>query len=137
MIVVGVGTYLPPDCRETLAKTNVDDYPEDAWELLRERHKHGEEQNRALFAWIASLAESYNDMTFTPPYLSTITARTIVVHGDRHYCFPASMACDIYSAIPRAFLWVVPNGDHVPISGPHATAFARTAPDFLSGSWER
>jgi pimeloyl-ACP methyl ester carboxylesterase len=76
-------------------------------------------------------------MTFTPPYLSTITARTLVVHGDRDYCFPASMAWDIYSAIPRAYLWVVPNGDHVPISGPHAAAFARTAMDFLSGSWER
>jgi pimeloyl-ACP methyl ester carboxylesterase len=137
MIVVGVGTYLPAECRETLAKTKIDDTPEDAWAVLRERHKHGDEQIRALYAWIASLAESYNDMTFTPPYLSTITARTLVVHGDRDYCFPASMAWDIYSAIPRAYLWVVPNGDHVPISGPHAEPFARTAMEFLGGSWER
>jgi pimeloyl-ACP methyl ester carboxylesterase len=83
------------------------------------------------------LADSYNDMTFTPPYLSTITARTLIVHGDRDYCFPASMAWDIYAAIPRAYLWVVPGGDHVPIRGPHTADFTRTALEFLNGSWER
>jgi pimeloyl-ACP methyl ester carboxylesterase len=137
MVVVGVGTYLPADCRQTLAETNVDEIPEAEWARLRERHKHGDDQIRALYAWVASLADSYNDMTFTPPYLSTITARTLIVHGDRDYCFPASMAWDIYAAIPRAYLWVVPGGDHVPIRGPHTADFTRTALEFLNGSWER
>ena len=137
MIVVGVGTYIPAECRTILSQTNANDIPEASWDLLREQHRHGDEQIRALYEWVASLAESYNDMTFTPPFLSTIKARTLVVHGDRDYCFPASMAWDIYSAIPEAYLWVVPNGDHVPIRGPHAAPFTRTSLEFLSGNWEQ
>jgi pimeloyl-ACP methyl ester carboxylesterase len=137
MVVVGVGTWLPAGCRSILATTDVDAYPEAAWESLRSKHVHGDEQIRALFGWIASLATSYNDMVFTPDLLSTITARTLVVHGDRDYCFPASMAWEIYSAIPEAYLWVVPNGDHVPIRGPRAEGFAETALEFLEGAWER
>lgn len=137
MIVVGVGTYIPNECRRILAQTDVDSLSEDAWDRLRTTHTRGDDQIRALYAWVASLAESYNDMTFTPAYLSTITARTLVVHGDRDYCFPASMAWDIYEAIPDAYLWVVPNGNHVPIRGSHAASFAETALEFLEGSWER
>lgn len=137
MIVIGVGTYLPASCREKLAPVNPDLFNEAAWQNLRAKHTSGDDQIRALYAWVASLAESYNDMTFTPPYLSTITATTLVVHGDRDYCFPASMAWDIYDAIPDSYLWVVPNGGHVPITGPNAAAFADTAVEFLSGSWSR
>ena len=137
MVVVGVGTYLPAECREILAKTSPDDITEVTWQHLRQEHKHGDEQIRALYNWVASLAKSYNDMTFAPPYLSTIKARTLVVHGDRDYCFPASMAWDIYDAIPEAYLWVVPNGGHVPMSGPHVVPFTRTAMEFLQGHWEQ
>jgi pimeloyl-ACP methyl ester carboxylesterase len=137
MIVIGVGTYLNASCRETLSAVTIDDIPEGAWNSLRARHTHGDDQIRALYAWVASLSESYNDMTFTPPYLSTITATTLIVHGDRDYCFPASMAWDIYDAIPSAYLWVVPNGGHVPITGANAAAFSDTAVEFLSGSWEQ
>ena len=137
MIVIGVGTYLPKECRDILRGTNADNLSDAGWESLRAWHRHGDAQIRALYEWVASLAESYNDMTFTPPFLSTIKARTLVVHGDRDYCFPASMAWDIYSAIPEAYLWVVPNGDHVPIRGPHAAPFTRVAIEFLSGNWEQ
>lgn len=136
MVVIGVGTYLPTECREILAQTNVDDLSQSEWDVLREQHRQGDAQIRALYSWVASLAESYNDMTFTPAYLSTVTARTLIVHGDRDYCFPASMAWDIYSAIPDAYLWVVPNGGHVPLRGPHQTPFAKTAMEFLNGNWE-
>jgi len=137
MIVIGVGTYLPNACREILVGTDIDAYPDAAWERLRLKHRHGDEQIRALFDWVASLAQSYNDMTFTPALLSTVSARTLVVHGDRDYCFPASMAWDIYAAIPDAWLWVVPNGGHVPLGGPHAGPFTETAVEFLGGGWER
>jgi pimeloyl-ACP methyl ester carboxylesterase len=135
MVVVGVGTYLPVSCRETLAQTDGDAFPEAVWERYRAVHPRGDEQIRALFDWVASLAESYNDMTFTPSYLATISAPTLVVHGDRDYCFPASMAWDIYEAVPDAYLWVVPNGGHVPINGQHAPQFAATVLAFLNGDW--
>lgn len=131
LVVIGVGTYIPAECRTILAPTNADDLPDAAWERLRARHTHGDDQIRALYAWVASLAENYGDMTFEPPLLSTITAPTLVVHGDRDYCFPASMAWDIYKAIPDAALWVVPNGGHVPITGGNAERFADVALEFL------
>jgi pimeloyl-ACP methyl ester carboxylesterase len=136
MVVVGVGTYLPVSCRETLAQTDGDALPEAVWERYRAIHPRGDEQIRALFDWVASLAESYNDMTFTPSYLATISARTLVVHGDRDYCFPALMAWDIYEAVPDAYLWVVPNGGHVPITGEQAPQFTETVLAFLNGDWQ-
>ena len=78
------------------------------------------------------MAKSYNDMAFSPPLLATITAPTLIVHGDRDYCFPASMAWDIYQAIPDSALWVVPNGSHVPITGGNAARFADTTLEFLA-----
>ena len=137
MVVIGVGTYLPSECRAILAATDADALPESAWQRLREKHRHGDDQIRALYEWVASLVDSYGDMTFTPPQLATITAPTLVMHGDRDYCFPASMAWEIYRAIPEAFLWVVPNGGHVPITGPHAAEFAATAKEFLAGNWAK
>lgn len=131
LIVIGAGTYIPEECRATLASATTDGLSDAAWERLRARHKHGDDQIRALYSWVASLSDSYNDMTFEPPLLATITAPTLVVHGDRDYCFPASMAWDIYQAIPDAALWVVPNGGHVPIDGENAQRFADIALEFL------
>jgi pimeloyl-ACP methyl ester carboxylesterase len=51
-------------------------------------------------------------MNFTPPYLGTIAARTLVVHGDRDPLFPVELAVEMYSAIPRSYLWVIPNRGH-------------------------
>ena len=134
LVVIGVGTYIPTECRQILAPTTTDGMPEASWERLRARHLHGDDQIRALYAWVASLADSYNDMTFTPPLLATITAPTLVVHGDRDYCFPASMAWDIYQAIPEAALWVVPNGGHVPLNGANAERFADITLEFLGAA---
>jgi pimeloyl-ACP methyl ester carboxylesterase len=135
--LVGVGTYLPSACRSTLATVDPDAVPAAAMEELRAIHHHGDEQIRALYSWVASLASDETDMVFTPPQLARITAPTLVVHGDRDYCFPASMALEIFAAIPRAHLWVIPNGGHVPIDGPQAETFSATALDFLSGAWAR
>jgi pimeloyl-ACP methyl ester carboxylesterase len=131
MVVIGVGTYIPAECRATLGSVTTEGLSDAAWGRLRARHTFGDDQIRALYSWVASLAESYNDMTFEPPLLATITAPTLVVHGDRDYCFPASMAWDIYRAIPDSALWVVPNGSHVPIDGSNAERFADIALEFV------
>jgi pimeloyl-ACP methyl ester carboxylesterase len=132
LVVIGVGTYIPSECRQILAPTTTDGLPEAAWERLRAKHRHGDDQIRALYAWVASLADDHSDMVFIPPLLATITAPTLVVHGDRDYCFPASMAWDIYQAIPDAALWVVPHGGHVPITGGNADRFADTTLEFFA-----
>jgi pimeloyl-ACP methyl ester carboxylesterase len=135
MVVVGVGTDLPEACRALLAPTSVDDLSEAAWQRLRARHRHGDDQIRALYAWVAGLAADTEDMKFTPAQLAAITTPTLIVHGDRDYCFPASMAWEIHQAVPTSYLWVVPNGSHVPLAGSNADTFAATVLEFFSGAW--
>ena len=110
-------------------------YPETGWKAMREQHAHGDEQIRALLEFLASLSRDYEDATFTPPHLGTITARTMIVHGDRDYCFPVSLATQMYESIPDAYLYVLPYGDHVPITGWRAVPFMRMVTMFLGGSW--
>jgi pimeloyl-ACP methyl ester carboxylesterase len=64
--------------------------------------------------------------------LSTITARTLVVHGDCDPFFPADIAVSLYRSIPDAALWIIPGGDHAPIYDP-AFHSARQPSDSLIG----
>lgn len=74
-------------------------------------------------------------MNFTPPYLSTIRAETLVVFGDRDPFYPASLAFELRASIPKSHLWVIPNAGHGPVFGPHAGRFAETALAFPRGEW--
>ena len=47
------------------------------------------------------------------------------------------IAPDLRAAIPRSYLWVVPNGGHGPVFGDAAPRFAETALTFLRGDWTR
>jgi pimeloyl-ACP methyl ester carboxylesterase len=76
-------------------------------------------------------------MNFTPPYLSTITARTFIVHGDRDPLYPVNMATEMFTAIPNSYLWIVPNGGHGPIFGELADQFVKTSLSFLNGDWQK
>jgi len=67
----------------------------------------------------------------TAPYLATITARTLIVHGDRDPLYPVSIAVEMYSSIPRSYLWIVPNGGHGPVFGDRSNQFRETAVAFL------
>jgi pimeloyl-ACP methyl ester carboxylesterase len=71
-----------------------------------------------------------DDSNFTPAELARITAPTLVVHGDRDAFFPVEIAIGMYRHIPKAQLWIVPNGDHVPIYDP-LVPFADVALRFL------
>jgi len=89
-----------------------------------------------LFSQMRSFKDSYDDVAFTPPLLSTIRARTLLVQGDRDECFPSAMAVEIQSAIPGARLWVIPNGEHWPIQKDRIPGFTQTVSEFLDGAWE-
>jgi pimeloyl-ACP methyl ester carboxylesterase len=85
------------------------------YERRRQIHKHGDDQIRALQQQFHDFRNSYDDMNFTAPYLSTITARTLIVHGDRDQFFPTAIPQQMYQSIPNSFLWIIPRGGHVPI----------------------
>src|SRR2546430_13056959 len=68
-----------------MAGMTTDTLSENDWIALRQRHVHGDDQIRMLYDMVRGFATSYDDMAFTASTLATITARTLVVHGDRRY----------------------------------------------------
>jgi pimeloyl-ACP methyl ester carboxylesterase len=106
--------------------------PQQVQEMYCECAKRGDAQIRHLIAKFNALHENFDDMKFTAGDLSTITALTLVVHGDRDRFFPVEIPVSIYRSMPDAALWIVPGGDHVPIYD-STVPFTSTALRFLDG----
>ena len=142
MVLVSATPYFPEQARSIMREMTPDNRTDAEWQQMRQWHKHGDQQIRAIWRQANGFKDSYDDMNFTPPYLSTITARTLIVHGDRDPLYPVALAIEMYSAIPRSYLWVVPNGGHGPIfrehsgSGESTQRFAETALAFLRREWK-
>jgi pimeloyl-ACP methyl ester carboxylesterase len=135
MVLVSATPYFPEQARAIMSQMTPENRSDAEWQQMRQWHRHGDEQIRKLWRQMHELKDSYDDMNFTPPYLSTIKARTLIVHGDRDPLYPVHLAMEMYSAIPRSYLWIVPNGGHGPIFGEMAGPFATTALAFLRGAW--
>jgi pimeloyl-ACP methyl ester carboxylesterase len=141
MVLVSATPYFPEPARAVMREITPENRSEEEWQQMRNWHKHGDEQIRALWRQVKAFKDSYDDLNFTPPYLSTIAARTLIVHGDRDPLYPVKLALEMYAAIPRSYLWVIPNGGHGPIFGEHSGSgeitqrFAETALTFLRGDW--
>lgn len=132
MVLVSATMYYPAQARAIMRQTAPENQPPEQWAIMRARHAHGDDQIRALWRHAAGFADSYDDMNLTPPHLATITARTLIVYGDRDPLYPIEMAVEMYRAIPRAALRVVPGGGHGPIFGEREpTELAETALAFL------
>lgn len=138
MVLVSATPYFPPPLRAAAARFTsaaYDTLPEGDRDTLRKRHVHGDEQIRRLYEMTRGFATSYDDMAFTPPLLGTITARTLIVHGDRDPYYPVELAVELFRGIPDSALWIVPYGVHGPIFQPEVTSvFVATALAHLSGS---
>jgi pimeloyl-ACP methyl ester carboxylesterase len=131
MVMVSATPYFPPQARALMAHMKEENQSAEEWAVMRARHKHGDGQIRALWRIGHGFKDSYDDMCFTPPQLSRIRARTLIVAGDRDPMYPVELSLEMYRAIPNASLWVVPGGDHGPIFGDQREAFAATARAFL------
>jgi pimeloyl-ACP methyl ester carboxylesterase len=131
MVLVSSPPYFPEQARALQRQTSESMFSAREMDLMRKRHRFGEAQIQQLFACGRALADSYDDVNFTPPYLATIGAETLIVFGDRDPLYPVSLAFDLRASIPRSQLWVVPNGGHGPVFGEHARLFAATALAFL------
>ena len=127
MILVSATPYFPEQARSIMRQTSPDNRSDAEWQQMRAWHKHGDEQIREIWRQANAFADSYDDMNFTPPYLSTITARTLIVHGDRDPLYAVNLALEMFAAIPRSSLWVIPNGEHGPIFGEYTGSGETTA----------
>jgi pimeloyl-ACP methyl ester carboxylesterase len=127
MVLVSATPYFPAQARAAMTQLSTAAFSDADWTLQRRRHVHGDDQIRMLFGQLRALKDHHDDMAFTPPLLATITARTLIVHGDRDPLYPVELALEMYRAIPASALWVVPNGGHGPIFGPLAAPFVEQA----------
>ena len=108
MVLVSATPYFPAPARAAMAQLSVDAFSDAEWARCAQRHVHGDDQIRMLFEQMRGLKDSHDDMAFTPPLLATITARTLIVHGDRDPLYPVELALEMYRSIPASALWVVP-----------------------------
>jgi len=133
MVLVSATPYFPEPARRIMRAFSDENHSDAEWAEARARHRQGDEQIRALWRMPRSLAENPVDHAFTPPRLEAIAARTLLVAGDRDPLYPVELAVELYRAIPKASLWVIPGGGHGPIFGRAREAFARTALAFVRG----
>jgi len=135
MVVISAPPYFPEQARVIQRGFSPATIGEAEMTRLRARHPRGEAQIQQLFAAVRAMGDTFDDVNFTPPLLSTITAETLIVFGDRDVLYPVSLATEMRQAIPRSYLWVVPNGGHGPVFGEHAARFVETSLAFLRGAW--
>ena len=105
-------------------------FPEQARALMRQMADAPSTDSK-FARYCRAFADDYEDMNFTAASLETITARTLIVHGDRDPLYPVELAVELLRGIPNAALWVIPNGGHGPIFGDQAPPFVEAVRKFL------
>jgi pimeloyl-ACP methyl ester carboxylesterase len=142
MVLVSAAPYFPQQARGAMSAMTPQTRSGEEWQRMRQWHPRGDQQIIELWRQAQAMKDSYDDMNFTPPYLSTIRARTLIVHGDRDPLYPVSLALEMYAAIPDSFLWVIPNGGHGPVFGQYTgdgettARFADTVMNFIRDQWK-
>lgn len=136
MVLIGTTTYIPEEARVIMRRKTVENMTIGDWERLRTFHKHGDDQIRLLVSQFHNFKDSYDDMNFTKSSLSKIKARTLIIHGDRDPYFPVSIPVEMYNSIANSYLWIIPNGEHIPIRK-DKEVFMQKVLEFLRGEWDR
>jgi len=131
IILVSATPRFPEATRVLFREAAAAEHSTQEWERMRAIHVHGDAQIAALWSMPRRFADDANDMSFTPERLAAITARTLLVSGDRDPFYPVELALELYRGIPRASLWVVPGGMHSPIFVSEREAFVREAMTFM------
>jgi len=133
MVLVGTAQRIPDQARAIARGTTTGTLTGRARELWQSCAVRGENQIRGLVDRFRSLfGNNTDDVNFSAARLSTIRARTLIVHGDRDRLFPVEIPFEMYRGIPNSELWIVPGGGHVPILGDHKPEFLRVTRAFLN-----
>jgi pimeloyl-ACP methyl ester carboxylesterase len=131
MSIVSAAPYFPRETREIMKQFGTQAKTEEEWAAMRSIHFHGDEQIQMLWEQASAFSESDNDMNFTPEMLSQIETKTLIVQGDRDPIYPLELTIGMYKSMPDAYLWIVPNGGHVPISENFIQEFIKYLEKFL------
>lgn len=136
MALVGAAPHWGKEARVEISKETVDSVTDEDWRILRSTHKRGDAQIRAILQQFHDFKDVYDDMNFTSPFLSTIEAKTLIMHGDRDKYFPVEIPLEMYRSIPNSYLWILPNGGHLPLQDNPRAGYTETLLEFFRDDWE-
>ena len=108
-----------------------DAHTKEAMEIYRQIHVHGEKQIEKIIQQMRDSEHNYDDVNFTPPYLGTIKARTLIVGGDRDKYYPVEIFIEMYRSIPDSELLIFPNTGHAVVGTNYVEEVKKIALDFL------
>lgn len=131
-VLVSTAAYFPATARALMKRATVDAQPNGTWTEMRSKHPGGDAQVRALFETAHGFHVSYGDVAFTPDLLARVFGRCLVVHGDSDPLYPVTSAMELYTGLPKASLWILPEAGHCPVFGDQAQQFAEVALRFLA-----
>jgi pimeloyl-ACP methyl ester carboxylesterase len=134
MVLVSATPRFPESTRSIFRAAAGTEHTPEEWTAMRAQHVHGDEAIAVLWRLPAKLADDSNDMQFTAERLATVSARTLVVAGDRDPFYPVELAVELFRGIPNASLCVVPGGGHGPIFGDERRLFEHRALAHLFGA---
>jgi pimeloyl-ACP methyl ester carboxylesterase len=133
LVLWSAGAFLPTRGRQICAGIDPDVF--DADEPGLKEHVGGVDQVKWILRQFRDFKDSYDDVNFTPPRLSMIKAATLIIHGDRDDFYPVSMPCSLYEAIPKAYLWIFPNTNHL-FPDDTTAEIIRRCRAFFAGNWD-
>jgi pimeloyl-ACP methyl ester carboxylesterase len=136
LVIIGGQAYFSAQTRKVIASWGPG-FEDQTW-LAESIKKHGNEKGLQLLKQLWNFRNVYGNPSITPDMLSTITARTLIIHGDNDDIVPLSQAMEMYKNINKKYLWVVPNGGHLPYLDPkNQIDFLRRVIEFLNMDWDK
>lgn len=136
LVLVSATSHFPAQARAIMRRVSLATMPPEVSQMYQECATRGEDQIRQLITQFNAFHNNDDDMNFSAESLSSIKARTLIVHGDRDNFFPVEIPLGLYRSIPDSALWIIPGGDHVPIYD-QTVPFVATALQFLDGTNHR
>lgn len=134
IIVISGQVYYSETTRKFI--TSMAPLLKDPEDLKFKSKMHGKQKGTLISNQIWNFRKLYGDPSFTPDLLATVKARTLIIHSDDDPIAPVSNAWEMYQHIPKASLWIIPNGGHVPIEIPaNKNDFLRRILEFLREDW--
>ena len=115
MVLISASTNFTKEARFIMGRVSYQTMPEDVRLMYNECAANGEAQILKLVRQFNALSENMNDVNFDQHSLSKIQAHTLIVHGEKDVFFPTDIARNLNHSIPNSELWLIPDGEHVPI----------------------
>jgi pimeloyl-ACP methyl ester carboxylesterase len=136
LVLVGGTTAFGDEGRAVMRTATREQLPPEVLADFGKCATRGDAQVDELLAQFRAFEGMRDDPNFGPADLARVTAPTLIVHGDRDIFFPVDIPVGMYRHLPKPQLWIVPNGDHVPIHDP-LVPFTDVALRFLARATPR